>query len=74
MAIAERRINILSGRFFTELLQTNEQFTPSELDNVSDNMYEYLSKPNVGIDLMRTAWYRPLQRRFADVKPAVLKA
>ena len=36
-------------------------------------MYDFLSKPNMGIDLNRTSFYRPLQRRFADVKPAALK-
>ena len=36
-------------------------------------MYEYLSKPNASLDLTRTAFYRPLQRRFADVQPADLK-
>ena len=44
-----------------------------DLDTVSDGLYDYLSKPNAGIDLVRTSWFRPLQRRFADVKPAKLK-
>ena len=28
----------------------------------------------MAIDLSRTSFYRPLQRRFADVKPAELKS
>ena len=62
LAIVERRINVLSGRCFQD-----PQFSPSELDSVTDGMYEFLSKPNMEIDLTRTSFYRPLQRRFADV-------
>lgn len=72
LAIVERRIYVLSGRFFLDM-KANPQFTASELDTVTDLMYDFLSKPNFGIDLSRTAFYRPLQRRFADVKPAELK-
>lgn len=55
-------------------MQANPQFAPSELDSVSDVIYDYLAKPNAGVDLARTSYYRPLQRRFADMKPKTLKA
>lgn len=63
---------MLSGKLFIEI-KSNPSFTPSDLDTVSDLVYEFLSKPNVTIDLTRTSWFRPLHRRFADVKPAELK-
>jgi len=72
VAIVERRVNVLSGRLFNEL-QSSLQFSPHELDIVSDLMYEHLSKSNVVIDLTRTSFYRPLQKRFADVAPSHLK-
>ena len=59
LALVERRNNVLSGRLFAEI-QSNPQFTVSELDTVTDQMYEFLSKPNSPIDLTRTAFFRPL--------------
>ena len=56
LVIAERRCHILSGRFFEDLGSA----APSELDTVSDAIYEYLTKSNVTVDLSRTPWYRPI--------------
>ena len=39
---------------------------------MSDQVYEFLAK-NVSIDLTRTSYFRPLQKRFKDVRPADLK-
>ena len=59
LAIVERRNTVLSGRLFAEI-QSNPQFTVSELDTVTDQMYEFLSRTNIAMDLTRTSFFRPL--------------
>ena len=65
VSIAERRIFILSGQLL-EQLKRDPQFTPSELDTVSDDLYDLLSKGNTAVDFTKASWFRPLQRKFAD--------
>ena len=72
-ALAERRVLLLSGKFLEDFGQADSQFVPSDLDTISDGLFEYLTKPNASVDLARTAWFRPLKRKFAEVKPADLK-
>lgn len=72
VAIAERRIFILSGRLL-EQVKRDPQFTPSELDTVSDDIYDLLSKGNTAVDFTKTSWFRPLQRRFADTSETDMK-
>ena len=73
IAIAERRIFILSGRLL-EQVKRDPQFTPSELDTVSDDVYDLLTKSNSIVDFTKTSWFRPIQRRFADSSDNDMKA
>ena len=73
IAIAERRIFILSGRLL-EQVKRDPQFTPSELDTVSDDVYDLLTKSNSIVDFTKTSWFRPIQRRFADTSDSDMKA
>ena len=73
IAIAERRIFILSGKLL-EQIKRDPQFTPNELDTVSDDIYDLLTKTNTAIDFTKTSWFRPIQRRFADTSENDMKA
>jgi hypothetical protein len=48
-------------------------FVKSDFDTVTDEMYETFLKDNCQSDFSRQGWYRPLQRRFADMKIKELK-
>jgi hypothetical protein len=59
IAVAERRIFVLSGQLFEEM-KVSSDFKVNELDTVSDTMYDWF-KAGVGSpDFSRTIWYRPL--------------
>lgn len=44
----------------------NPDFTKSDFDAVSDDMYLTYLKVNSAPDLTRAGWYRPLQKKFKD--------
>lgn len=60
LAIAERRAYVLSGQLFEDL-RGDCNFKVSELDTVSDSIYDWL-KEGAAVDFSRTAWYRPLAK------------
>lgn len=44
----------------------NPDFSKSDFDSVSDDIYLIYQKENSTPDLSRNGWYRPLQKRFKD--------
>jgi len=38
----------------------------SDLDSVSDDVYESLVNDKAWVDFTRTSWYRPLLKQFKD--------
>ena len=58
IALAERRVHVLSGELLEQVLK-NPEFTPSPFDSVTDEQYEAYLKESASIDISK-GWYRPL--------------
>ena len=53
--------------------QFNGQFDKNDLDTVSEDLYDVLTKTNIGFDFSRTSYYRPLLKRFQDMQHKDIK-
>ena len=63
---------MLSGDLF-EQIKKGLQFAPSELDTVSDLIYDLLTKPNIKEDLQKASWFRLIQKKFTDVPEELIR-
>lgn len=66
ITILERRVQTLRGKLF-QAIKDGEPFEKSELDNISDTMYDWFKSAKSTPDYSRSAWYRPLMKQYADV-------
>jgi hypothetical protein len=73
IGIADRRIHVLSGCLFTQI-RTDNTFTASELDSVSDQIYDWFKTGKSGADFGRTSWYRPLMKQYLEMPQPDLMA
>ena len=53
--------------------QFSGQFDKKDLDAISDELYDVLSKSNMRFDFSRTSYYRPLLKRFQDMQHKDIK-
>ena len=71
IGIAERRISVLSGALFTQIKNENS-FQTSEIDHVSDQIYDCFKTGKIICDFGRSSWYRPLIKLYFELPIADL--
>lgn len=71
IAFVERRVSSLTKSVFDSILD-GKMFEISDLDSVSDSMYEWLKFNKVSSDFFETQWFKNLLNKYGGMSDDLL--